>query len=303
MSPPTAPITSTSSVRSKKQKKPTEKRAKKPAKVAAAASSSDAEDRMMVGVDPTPAYVPPAGSVPADLDVDVDFGEFDYDAVKADEEGAELWLVRAPTAVKAKNLQGIQVLSSDSVSGRVGELSRKSTAYDIWSLSPPSSSSGDRHQPHVGAEELNGLSVLLPRKRNGGKLFLGACALFCFSLFPPLTHTLVAPKPVVRHLVVAARPAEPMRRDAASDPATFQNPPREAYPDEALTHRFRPYGDPGDPLPPPPLPEDQMDLGVDDKHAEGGARGGRKRRGARSGEGARRLSLQRRRRKRKRPLR
>lgn len=204
-------------------------------------------------VDPTPAYVPPAGSVPADLDVDVDFGEFDYDAVKAEEEGAELWLVRAPTAVKAKNLQGIQVLSSASASGRVGELSRKSTAYDIWSLSPPSSSSGDRHhQPHVGAEELNGLSVLLPRKRKGGKLFL-------------------APKPVARHLVVAARPAEPMRRDGASDPATFQTPPREAYPDEALTHRFRPYGDPGDP--PPPPPEDQMDLGVDDKHAaEGGAR-------------------------------
>ncbi|KAH8980788.1 hypothetical protein EDB92DRAFT_1899627 [Lactarius akahatsu] len=256
MSPPTAPITSTSSARSKKQK-PTEKRAKKPAKVAAAASSSDAEDRTMLAheqtrsVDPTPAYVPPAGSVPADLDVDVDFGEFDYDAVAA-EEGAELWLVRAPTAVKAKNLQGIQVLSSAGVSGRVGELSRKSTAYDIWSLSPPSSSSGDRHQPHVGAEELNGLSVLLPRKQKGGKLFL-------------------APKSVARHLVVAARPAEPMRRDAASDPVTFQNPPREAYPDEALTHRFRPYGDLGDP--PPAPPEDQLDLGVDDRHAEeGGAR-------------------------------
>jgi hypothetical protein len=43
--------------------------------------------------------VPPAGSVPADFDVDIDFGEFDYDAVKA-EEGAELWLVRAPIAVR-----------------------------------------------------------------------------------------------------------------------------------------------------------------------------------------------------------
>ncbi|KAH8990053.1 hypothetical protein EDB86DRAFT_3104228 [Lactarius hatsudake] len=263
MSPPTAPITSTSSARSKKQKKPTEKRAKKSAKVAVA-SSSDAEDRMMVaheetrGVDPTPAYVPPAGSVPADLDLDIDFGEFDYDAVAADEQGAELWLVRAPTAVKAKNLQGIQVLSSASASGRVGELSRKSTPYDIWSLSP---SADRRPQPHVGAEELNGLSVLLPRKRKCGKLFL-------------------APMPVARHLVVAARPAEPTRRDAASDPATFQNPPREAYPDEALTHRFRPYGDPGDPPPPPPPPpEDQMDLGVDGKHAEeGGERGKEKER-------------------------
>ncbi|KAH9056787.1 hypothetical protein EDB87DRAFT_1566059 [Lactarius vividus] len=207
-------------------------------------------------IDLPPAYVPPAGSVPVDIDVDVEFGEFDYDAVKADE-GAELWLVRAPTAVRAKNLQGIQILSSPSVVGCVGDLSRKSTAYDIWSLSPPSSSSsssrpssGERHQPHVGAEELNGLSVLLPRKRKGGKLFL-------------------APKPVARHLVIAARPAEPTRNSVASDPATFENPPREAYPDEALTHRFRPYGDPGDP--PPPAPEDQMDLGVDDKHAEKGS--------------------------------
>ena len=81
--------------------------------------------------------------------------------------------------VKAKNLHGVQLLSSASVAGRVGEFSRKSTPYDIWSLSPPSSrqsgSSGDHHYPHVGAEELNSLSVLLPCKRKGGKLFLGAC--------------------------------------------------------------------------------------------------------------------------------
>lgn len=211
-------------------------------------------------VDPTLPNVPPAGSIPADLDLD--FGEFDYDAVKADE-GAELWLVRAPTAVKAKNLHGVQVLPPSSVAGRVGDLLRKTTAYDIWSLWPPSfrqssgSSGGDHRDPphlHVGAEELNSLSVLLPRKRKGGKLFL-------------------APTPVTRHLVVAARPAEPTRPgpgDTTLDPATFQNPPREAYPDEALTHRFRPYGDPGDP---PPPPENQMDLDVDDEHAEeGGAR-------------------------------
>src|SRR6266702_5188662 len=98
-------------------------------------------------------------------------------------------------------------------------------------------------------------------------------------------HPLVAPKPVTRHLVVAARPAEPTRSgpgDAASDPATFQNPPREAYPDEALTHRFRPYGDPGEP---PPPPEDQLDLDMDDRHAEEGAAGekGKERRKKRRG--------------------
>jgi hypothetical protein len=54
-----------------------------------------------------------------------------------------------------------------------------------------------------------------------------------------------APKPVTRHLVVAARPAKPTNPDAA----VFENPKREAYPEEVLTHRFRPYGDPGDPLP------------------------------------------------------
>jgi hypothetical protein len=94
------------------------------------------------------------------------------------------------------------------------------------------------------------------------------------SIFPLVSFTrttpLVAPKPVTRHLVVTARPAEPTRPapgGAASDPATFENPPREAYPDEVLTHRFRPYGDPGDP--PPAPPEDQMD---DHEHAEEGAK-------------------------------
>ncbi|KAN0141054.1 hypothetical protein V8E53_000810 [Lactarius tabidus] len=251
----------TSSTKPKKPKKSTSKSPKEPAQLADAASSSDADnDSWLIAreesPDPPLAYVPPAGSVPADFDVDIDFGEFDYDSVKA-EEGAELWLVRAPIAVKSKNLQGVQVLSSSSVGGRVGELSRKTAAYDIWSLSPPSSSSresvsiGDSYHPQVCAEELNGLSVLLPRKRKGGKLFL-------------------APKPVTRHLVVTARPAEPTRPapgGVVSDPTTFQNPPREAYPDEVLTHRFRPYGDPGDP--PPAPPEDQMD---DHEHAEEGAK-------------------------------
>jgi len=58
--------------------------------------------------------------------------------------------------------------------------------------------------------------------------------------------------------VVAARPAKPTRPDAASDAAAataFENPKREAYPDEILTHRFRPYGDPGD-----HPPEHHMDV-------------------------------------------
>jgi hypothetical protein len=98
------PATITSSAKSKKPKKLTSKSPKEPAKLADAASSSDAEaDSWLIAREESPepplAYVPPAGSVPADFDVDIDFGEFDYDSVKA-EEGAELWLVRAPIAVR-----------------------------------------------------------------------------------------------------------------------------------------------------------------------------------------------------------
>ena len=72
--------------------------------------------------------------------------------------------------------------------------------------------------------------------------------------FSPLIYD-VAPKPVTRHLVVSARPAKPTRPDAAA--TAFENPKREAYPDEVLTHRFRAYGDPGDR---PPEPEHHMDV-------------------------------------------
>ena len=59
-------------------------------------------------------------------------------------------------------------------------------------------------------------------------------------------------KPITRHLVVAARPAKPTRPETA-----YETPKREGYPDEVLTHRFRPYGDPGD------LPlEDPMDVEI-----------------------------------------
>ena len=71
-----------------------------------------------------------------------------------------------------------------------------------------------------------------------------------------LTNEHVAPKPVTRHLVVTARAAEPTRPSSGDTP--LQNAPREAYPDEVLTHRFRPYGAPHV-VPPPAPPEHQMD--------------------------------------------
>jgi hypothetical protein len=78
--------------------------------------------------------------------------------------------------------------------GLVGDLMRKNTGYDVWALEPaPASGSGSGNQdevaqplplppppPHAGhvcAEELNNLSVLLPCKRKGGKLYLGAYAI------------------------------------------------------------------------------------------------------------------------------
>jgi hypothetical protein len=109
--------------------------------------------------------------------------------------------------MKARNLRDLEINSS-RVGGLVGDLMRKGTAYDVWALDPASSSSGGGSAntsagasgdqdglggmissslpsatqiAGVGAEELNGLSVLLPRKRKGGKLYLGAlCAFHAF---------------------------------------------------------------------------------------------------------------------------
>jgi hypothetical protein len=102
--------------------------------------------------------------------------------------------------VRAKNLHGLEVAHR---LGLVGDLIRKNTAYDVWALEPAAagagagagaarapasgsgSGSGDKgkvggapaHVGHVGAEELNNLSVLLPCKRKGGQLYLGAYAM------------------------------------------------------------------------------------------------------------------------------
>ena len=182
--------------------------------------------------------------------------------------------------MKAKNLRDLEINSSHRVpvGGLVGDIMRKGTAYDVWALDPhpaaaasSSSASGDQggsggkissstaQVADVGAEELNGLSVLLPSKRKGGKLYLGASRVPCpFRRWPRtvskgysfLLFFFSAQKPITRHLVVSARPARPARSEVACEA-----PKREAYPDEVLTHRFRPYGDPGG------LPrEDRMDV-------------------------------------------
>jgi hypothetical protein len=101
--PATQPNPSSSTVKPRKLKSSKEKsqRQQQRHKVGA---SSDATVAAAAATAPTSAAAAAAPATPKDggvllTDYDVEFGEFDYDAVKADE-GAELWLVRAPTSVR-----------------------------------------------------------------------------------------------------------------------------------------------------------------------------------------------------------
>jgi len=178
--------------------------------------------------------------------------------------------------MKARNLRDLEINLSSRAGGRVGDLMKKGTVYDVWALDPAAAldggsanASGDQGgfggmtsplssaaqvTAGVGAEELNGLSVLLPCKRKRGRLYLSAFLRASCALVAVVSKAVFssAQKPVTRHLVVSARPAKPARPEVA-----YEAPKREAYPEEVLTHRFRPYGDPGD------LPrEDHMDVDV-----------------------------------------
>lgn len=59
-----------------------------------------------------------------------------------------------------------------------------------------------------------------------------------------LTQLILAPKPISRHIVITAQPAQVQHvPNADGKPATvLQNPPRQSYPPELLKHRFLPYG-------------------------------------------------------------
>ncbi|KAI0317480.1 hypothetical protein OF83DRAFT_1041289, partial [Amylostereum chailletii] len=175
------------------------------------------------GTDLSLAYQPPSGAVVADYDVE--FGEFDYDAVKNDPD-AELWLVRVPANVKPKHLENVRIAlpASSRATTRVGLVPRAQMTFDVWaSIRGREADGGDDEGTGGGGDELSTLSVLLPREKKGGKLY-------------------IAPKPVTRHLVVAAQPARP---STDAPPPIYQNPPRQAYPLDVLTHCFIPYGSGG----------------------------------------------------------
>ncbi|KAI5898992.1 uncharacterized protein SCHCODRAFT_02603914 [Schizophyllum commune H4-8] len=168
----------------------------------------------------------PAGAVAID-NASVSVGEFDWDAVNADPDN-EVWLIRIPEGVKPKHLEGAVMsassLSKSSRTSKVGSLWRKHTTYDIWSLAETDDAENadpeEAASTPVGGEELRALSCLLPRRKRKGDLYL-------------------APKPIARHLVLSAREVQPTAPQSA---IPLQNPPRQSYPEEMLTHKFMPYG-------------------------------------------------------------
>lgn len=164
------------------------------------------------GENPHWAYKPPPGYKLFDHTFETE--TFDWDSVQKDDD-LEIWLVRVPDSVKPQNLDGLEIDEpSSSRSCQVGSLSRKNVVYDIWSM-------GDDDADFTRAEELRGLSCLLPRRRKTGKLY-------------------VAPKEIARHLVVSARPSKASPPEHPS--ILHQNPPRPSYPKELLKHHFVPYG-------------------------------------------------------------
>ncbi|OSD02086.1 hypothetical protein PYCCODRAFT_1411456 [Trametes coccinea BRFM310] len=188
----------------------------KKTKEAEAASTVEKHGRNE-GDNPDWDYKPPEGYKPMNLKVDN--GPFDWDSVKEDD-NLELWVVRLPEGLKPKYLEGakLELSAPSTTTARIGSIDRKSTTYDVWNL-------GEDETDMIGGEELRGVSALLPRSKNGGKLYQ-------------------APKPITRRMVISARPTLPTPQTSpeASPAVSHQNPPRPKYPKELLTHRFMPLG-------------------------------------------------------------
>ncbi|KDR81997.1 hypothetical protein GALMADRAFT_264280 [Galerina marginata CBS 339.88] len=164
-------------------------------------------------------YAPPDGVQLIEEHEDADAGDFDWDEIKKNDD-LELWLIRVPESVKPKHLDGLSIdLPTSSKSARVGELKRKHTNFDIWSVGD------DADNLPIGGEEIKGLSCLLPRSSKKGKLY-------------------PSPKPISHHLVVSAQAVAPTPAadSNASTSTQYKNPPRPTYPQEVLKHRFIPFG-------------------------------------------------------------
>jgi hypothetical protein len=79
--------------------------------------------------------------------------------------------------VKLKHLDNVHISAPPSSrTGKVGSLTRKHHAsYDIWAIDPRTGESEATEHDHsrIGGEELRTISVLLPRAKKNGKLYLG----------------------------------------------------------------------------------------------------------------------------------
>ncbi|KAF5318128.1 hypothetical protein D9619_012194 [Psilocybe cf. subviscida] len=180
-----------------------------------AAKKSAPDHGKSEGEDLTWAYAPPADAVLVNDD-GADAGEFDWDAVKENDE-LELCLIRIPDSIKPKVLDNLKVeIPATSRSARIGTIPRKHTTFDVWAVG------NDDAQP-IGGEEIKSLSCLLPRKSKKGKLY-------------------PAPKPIARHLVIVAQPVNPTPATGTENEVRTTNPPRFAYPKEVLKHAYLPYG-------------------------------------------------------------
>ncbi|EPQ50615.1 hypothetical protein GLOTRDRAFT_118288 [Gloeophyllum trabeum ATCC 11539] len=214
-------------VKTSKSKKKSKDKDRTRAKEVAVSSLSNVEPRNE-GENPHWAYRPPDGAV--EIEYDSDLGEFDWDAVKSDE-NLELWVIRVPDGLKTKYLEGVEIesLPSMSRSARIGSIDRKHTSYDIWSIGEED----DEEKPDVLilGEEMRGLSCLLPRSKKGGKLYQ-------------------APKTFSRHIIITSKPTlptpEPSSDSSIDSGSDLQSAPRQRYPKELLTHRFMPYGSLGE---------------------------------------------------------
>jgi len=78
-----------------------------------------------------------------------------------------------------------------------------------------------------------------PKEEKGQTLSRLAFEFFFRGLFVIILF--VAPKPIARHLVLAAQPVKPTPKTNNST-ESFKNPQRPSYPKELLKHRFMPYG-------------------------------------------------------------
>ena len=77
-------------------------------------------------------------------------------------------------------------------------------------------------------------------KRKAGN-YTKVCLPIFHEIHESQTQSLLAPKPITRHLVLSGKDVEPTL-DPITNTNLYQNPPRQSYPNELLKHRFMPYG-------------------------------------------------------------